>query len=157
MSASIASAAPAVVLIVRHAEKEALPADDPPLTGAGRQRAEELVRVVSAWSAAGASVRELFASEVKRTQQTLQPLAKSTGLAISVVGAKDFAALVKRILAMDGGIVVVAGHSNTVPAILQALGGPAGITIADADFDHLFAVTFAGGQANVVDLRYGAH
>ena len=32
--AIVAGAAPAVVLIVRHAEKEALPADDPPLTAA---------------------------------------------------------------------------------------------------------------------------
>src|SRR4051794_30294686 len=93
--AMLASAAPAVVLIVRHAEKEALPADDPPLTAAGRQRAEELVGVVHAWAAAGAPVRELFASEVKRTQQTLEPLANVTALKISVVGAKDTAALVK--------------------------------------------------------------
>ena len=31
LAVNIASAAPAVVLIVRHAEKEALPAGDPPL------------------------------------------------------------------------------------------------------------------------------
>jgi phosphohistidine phosphatase SixA len=153
----VAPAAPAVILIVRHAEKEALPADDPPLTAGGRQRAEELARVVSAWSAAGAPVRALFASEVKRTRQTLEPLAAATGLTVSVVGAKDTAALVQRILAVDGGIVVIAGHSNTVPAIVEALGGPAGIAIADAEFDRLFAVTIAGRKTAVVALRYGAH
>ena len=84
-----------------------------------------------AWSEAGVPVRELFATEVTRTQQTIAPLAKSTGLAVSVVSAKDTAALIKRILAVDGGIVVVAGHSNTVPEIIQAPGGPAAITIGD--------------------------
>ncbi len=153
--ASGAAAAPAVVLVVRHAEKESVPADDPPLTIAGRQRSAELARVVQAWSAAGATVRDLIASEVKRTQQTLQPLSASTGVPVSVVAAKDTAALVKRIMAIDGGIVVVAGHSNTVPAILQALGGPAGIVIADAEFDRLFAVVGAGSGARVVALRYG--
>jgi phosphohistidine phosphatase SixA len=153
--AAAAGAAPAVVLVVRHAEKEALPADDPPLTPAGKQRSAELVRVVQSWSSAGAPLRELFVSEVKRTQQTLQPLAAASGLALSVVNAKDTATLVKRILAIDGGIVVVAGHSNTVPALIEALGGPAGIVIADSEFDRLFAVTGAGAQARVVALRYG--
>jgi broad specificity phosphatase PhoE len=153
--AASAGAAPAVVLVVRHAEKEAVPADDPALTAKGRQRAAELARVVQAWAAGGVPVRELFASEVKRTQQTLGPLAASTRLAVSVVNAKDTAALVKKILAVDGGIVVVAGHSNTVPALLEALGGPAGIVIADAEYDRLFAVTGAGAGARVVALRYG--
>lgn len=154
--ANAAWTAPAVILIVRHAEKAPLPADDPPLTSAGHARASELVRVVQAWTAAGLPLRQLFASEVKRTQQTLEPLAASANLRPSIVNAKDIAALVQRILAVDGGIVVVAGHSNTVPALIQALGGPAGIAIADSEFDRLFAVTFAAGEARVVALRYGA-
>jgi len=154
--ATIASAAPALVLIVRHAEREAVPADDPPLTAAGRRRAEELVRVVRAWSATGVTVRALFASEVKRTHETLEPLAAAIGMTISTVAAKDTAALLRRILAVDGGIVVVAGHSNTVPAIAQALGGPTGIALADAEFDRLFAVTGVGAHAEVISLRYGA-
>src|SRR3954453_2542467 len=91
-------AAPAVVLIVRHAEKAAAPAQDPPLTAAGNQRAGELARVAGAWTAAGAPIRALFASEVQRTQQTLLPLAATSGLKITVVKASDTAALVKRIL-----------------------------------------------------------
>ena len=153
--AGSAIAAPAVVLVVRHAEKESAPKDDPPLTIAGKLRAAELARVVQAWSAAGAPVRDLIASEVKRTQETLQPVSSATGVAVSVVAAKDTAALVKRIMAIDGGIVVVAGHSNTVPDILKALGCSAGITIADAEFDRLFAVVGAGPGARLVALRYG--
>lgn len=149
-----ASAAPAVVLVVRHAEKAAAPADDPGLTAAGKQRAAELALVVQAWSAGGAPVRALFATELKRTQQTLQPIAVATGVAVAVVPAKDIAALVKEIMAVDGGIVVVAGHSNTVPDIVRALGGPAGIVIEDSEFDGLFALTQPGAGARVVLLRY---
>jgi phosphohistidine phosphatase SixA len=153
--ASLAAAAPAVVLVVRHAERAAAPADDPPLTAIGKQRAEELARVVQAWSAAGAPVSALFASEVRRTQQTLEPTAAATHVKVSVVAAKDTPALAKAILAIEGGVVVVAGHSNTIPAIVQALGGPAGIVIADADFDRLFVITSPGAKAQVVTLRYG--
>ena len=157
MIARVAPAAPAVILIVRHAEKEALPADDPPLTAAGQQRAEELARVVGTWNAAGAAVRALFASEVKRTSQTLAPLAAATGLTVSVVGAKNTAALVQRILAVDGGIVVVAGHSKYGAGNRGGARRTAGIAIADSEFDRLFAVTISGGKTAVVALRYGAH
>jgi len=150
----VASAAPAVVLVVRHAEKEAAPADDPGLTTVGKQRAAELALVVQAWSAGGAPVRALFATELKRTQQTLRPLSAATGIAVSQVKAKDTAALVKEIMAVEGGIVVVAGHSNTVPDIVRALGGPAGIVIEDSEFDRLFALTQPGARARVVLLRY---
>ncbi len=149
-----ASAAPAVVLVVRHAEKAAAPADDPGLTAAGKERAAELALVVQAWTAGGAPVRALFATELKRTQQTLEPIAAATGVAVSVVSAKDTAALVKKIQEVEGGIVVVAGHSNTVPEIVRALGGPAGIVIEDSEFDRLFALTQPGGRARVVLLRY---
>jgi phosphohistidine phosphatase SixA len=152
--ATCVQAAPAVVLVVRHAEKELLPKDDPPLTAAGRERATELARVVEAWTAGGVPLRGVFASEVKRTQETLAPLAASTRIAVSVVAAKDTDGLVKQILAVDGGIVVVAGHSNTLPARLGALGA-AGIMIADSEFDRLFAVTQPGPDARWVELRYG--
>jgi len=52
-------------------------------------------------------------------------------------------------------IVVVAGHSNTLPGVIQALGGPTGITIDDNEFDRLFALTGAGGSASLVGMRYG--
>lgn len=150
-----ALAAPAVVILVRHAEKAAMPADDPDLTIAGRKRADELARVMAAWKAAGGKVRALFATEFKRTQQTLAPLAAATGLPVTQVKAAETAALVKRILAVSSGMVVVAGHNNTVPAVIRALGGPAGITISETEFDRLFALTGAGGSAAVVAMRYG--
>ena len=95
LAPQIAPAAPALVILVRHAEKEATPADDPGLTLAGRQRAEELGRVVAAWRVSGARVRALFASEAKRTQETLSPLAAATGLKVTAVDGKDTATLVK--------------------------------------------------------------
>lgn len=155
MAPQLALGAPAVVILVRHAERDGAMADDPVLTPAGRLRAAELARVVATWKAAGATVKALFASEAKRTQQTLAPLAAATGVAVTQVKAADTAALVKKILAVNGGVVVVAGHSNTVPGVIQALGGPAGITIDDAEFNRLFVVTGAPGKAVVVAMRYG--
>ena len=156
LAAGLAHAAPAVVILVRHAERAGEMTEDGSLTADGKQRAEELARVVAAWKAPGGKVLALFATEKKRTQETLAPLAVG-GVKVTVVSAADTTALVKKILALKGGVVVVAGHSNTVPGVIQALGGPAGITIEDKEFDRLFALTGAGGHATLVDMRYGAH
>jgi phosphohistidine phosphatase SixA len=149
------TAAPDLVILVRHAEKAAEPATNPPLSDAGRQRAARLPAILETWTATGAPIRALFATELLRTQQTLDPLSKMTHQPITTVDAKDTAALVKKILALNGGIVVVAGHSNTLPEIIEALGGPSGLEIDDPDYTRLFLLTFPGANpARLVELHY---
>src|SRR5262249_39749640 len=121
------SAAPNLVILVRHAEKASTPETDPPLSDAGRQRALKLPRILETWTATGARVRALFATELQRTQQTLAPLAACTHVHVTVVKSNNTAELVKKVLAAPAGIVVIAGHSNTVPEIIEALGGPSNI------------------------------
>jgi phosphohistidine phosphatase SixA len=147
-----AFAAPDIVIVVRHAEKAALPADDPPLNAQGKQRAAELARLAEAWTAAGTPIRALFASEVQRTQQTLAPTVALTHLPVTITPANDIEALVKKIRAVNGGVAVVVGHSNTVPAIVKALGGAPDLTIGDAEYDRVFVITPVG----VIEMRYGA-
>src|SRR5215467_8005181 len=106
--ASSLPAAPNLVILVRHGERDSQAADAP-LNAAGRDRARELAHVLEAWTATGARIRALFATERQRTQQTLEPLSGSTHVAITIVNAKETDALVKKILAFHGGIVVVAG------------------------------------------------
>ena len=58
----------------------------------------------------------------------------------------------------DGAVVLIAGHSNTVPEMIAALGVPPPLpTIGEQDFDNLFVVTAnaATGQAALVALKYG--
>ncbi len=52
--------------------------------------------------------------------------------------ARDTDGLVARLRAEHaGGVVLLVGHSNTVPAIIKALGGP-DVTIGDMEYDNLF-------------------
>jgi broad specificity phosphatase PhoE len=56
-----------------------------------------------------------------------------------------------------GETVLVVGHSNTVPAIVEALGAKRPADICDAEFDNLYIVTIAAdGTAGVVRSKYGA-
>lgn len=139
------------VLVVRHAEK-ADPIGDPPLSPEGQIRAETLVHV-----AGDADVAAVYATEYLRTQQTVQPLATHLGLPVSEVNADDVEGLVDQILADHAGeVVLVAGHSDTVPAIIEELGGDPIPPIAENEYDNLFVVTVCRcGAPNVVHLRYG--
>jgi broad specificity phosphatase PhoE len=142
-----------VVLVVRHAEKAASPADDPPLSEAGFERAKALAHVL-----ANAGVKAIFVTQYQRTQQTVAPIAEALNIAVTQVDAAAADLLAARIRAEhQGQVVLIAGHSNTVPQIIAALGGGSVGPIADADFDELFVVYVPeSGAAKVLRLQYGA-
>ena len=52
-------------------------------------------------------------------------------------------------------VVLVSGHTNTIPQIIQAFGGGTIAPIDESDFGNMFIVTASGSSATVVKLRYG--
>jgi hypothetical protein len=49
----------------------------------------------------------------------------------------------------------VVGHSNSVPAVIKALGGDVAPAIGEKEYDNLFVVTvYAKGNASVTQLKY---
>ena len=142
------------VIVVRHAEKNIEPNNpDPDLSPAGQARAQELSRMFS-----DAGVSAIYATQFKRTQQTVKPLANRLGLTANVLEAKNTQQLVRQILtAHRGQTIFVAGHNNTVPEIVAALGGGNFPVIPENEFDNMFIVTvYRFGRAKVVKLKYGS-
>jgi len=139
------------VILVRHAERAGGTSPEVGISEAGRCRAEVLAGML-----ADAGVRQIFTSEVGRTQQTAAPLARKLNLTPEVVPAKDVEALVAKLRSGPaGGTVLVVGHSNTVPDIIERLGAGAVAPIADSEYDRLFVVTFSGPrEVTVVTLHY---
>ena len=155
---------PTTVIFVRHAEKEAEPKQDPPLTKQGVARSQELARVLST-----AGVKVIYTSQFLRTRQTAEPLTAKTGVSATVLTIKpdpsnlrliaeeSTAELVNKILQRPGDTAVVIGHSNWIPDVIKMLGGDVVPTIDEQKFDDLFIVTVYGkGKAKVVQLKYGA-
>ncbi len=138
------------VFLVRHAEKEAVD-KDPGLTGAGIRRAESLAKVLS-----GADLKAAYATEFRRTRDTVAPAARAAGVTPTVVAAMDDAALAKKLLADHAGQnVLVAGHSNTIPAILKALGVEKAVELGHDDYDDLFVVVLEPGRRpHLISLKY---
>jgi broad specificity phosphatase PhoE len=141
------------LLLVRHAEKAAEPGDDPPLTEAGRERAAALARM-----AASSGVSAVYATQYLRTQQTVEPLAAQLGLTIRQRDSGDTDGLVAQVLSENRGqTVVVAGHSNTVPMLVEKLTGKPVPPIEENEYDNLYVVTSWGtGHGTAVRLRYGS-
>src|SRR5918998_3630008 len=92
-SAATSLNAQVVVFLVRHAEKtQDGDAKDPELSAAGRARAEALAKIVK-----DVGITAIFATELKRTQQTAAPLSRLTKIPITTVPAKDTAALIAKL------------------------------------------------------------
>ena len=142
---------PTTVLIVRHAEKAASPPDNPPLTAAGQERAKNLIHIVGK-----AGIKAIYATQYARTQQTVQPLADHLGLTVNKLEAGNTKQLVDEALSKHAGeVILFAGHSNTIPDIITALGGDPISPIGDNDYDNLYIVTiYSPGKAKVVNLKY---
>ncbi|HEV7799411.1 MAG TPA: phosphoglycerate mutase family protein [Pyrinomonadaceae bacterium] len=147
---------PALTLIlVRHAEKKIVPPEnkDPDLSPAGVARAEELRRMFGS-TAIGA----IYATQYKRTQQTVKPLADKLGLPITQVEAKKTSELVKQIRSRKvGEIIFIAGHNNSVPEIIAAFGGPQLPIIPETEYDNLYIlIVQSDGSARLLQMKYGS-
>jgi len=140
------------VILVRHADRNGK-ADE--LTDAGRVRAQELIHVLEK-----SPLHAVFHSEFARTEATATPVATARGLSPQRRGAADIDALVTEIRAKHAGdTVLVVAHSDTVPKLVKAFGGP-GFTIGDNEFDDLFVLEFESGSEvppSCLRLQYGAN
>ena len=136
------------VVLTRHAEKGA--GEDPGLTEAGRARAQTLAGLL-----ARAGVDAIFVSEARRTRETAAPVAAAAGIEPIVVSAKEMGSLVDLLKGHHKGeVVLVVGHSNTIPAIAGALGEDIG-AISEADYGGLWIVSFSRLRGTrLIELRY---
>ncbi|MDQ8755646.1 phosphoglycerate mutase family protein [Sphingosinicella sp. LHD-64] len=145
--ALIPAAAPAetstqpLIYVMRHLNTPA-GERDPDLLPEGRETAEAL----AAWFPADAQPTVIYVSDFKRTRQTAAPLAARLGLTPVVYDPADTPALVARVQAERGPVLIV-GHSNTVPDIVAALGGTRPAALVHEDFGEIWRVTPDGATA----------
>jgi phosphohistidine phosphatase SixA len=152
-SAACRAPVTSTVILVRHAERP--PGTDPELNADGVARAESL-----AVTLAGATVDAIVHTQFKRTQQTAAPLARRKGINPVVVTAggteaQHAQAVLDALVPYAGKTVVYVGHSNTVPAVIQALGITPPPAVADTSYSHFFIVRRRGAMAELIRVRYG--
>ena len=125
------------VFLVRHAEKTSA-AGDAPLSPEGEKRADCLAGVLK-----DAGIKQIYVTDVLRTQQTAAPLAKALKIKPTILPAKDSNGLIKNLAYSGGGNVLVVGHSDTVPFVIARLQGGTVAPIGENEFDRMFVMTIA--------------
>jgi phosphohistidine phosphatase SixA len=81
----------------------------------------------------------IYVSSTKRAQQTAAPLAQRLGITPKIYDPANTPALVQQVRA-EAGTVLVVGHSNTVPDIVQQLGGIRPAPITETQFGDIWHV-----------------
>ena len=138
-------AAPAYY-VMRHLQK-AEGGSDPALSTEGTANAQRL----AAWFEGKAKPQAIYVSTTRRARETAMPLAAKLGLTPKEYNPADTAALVARVRA-DAGSVLVVGHSNTVPDIVAGLGGTRPAPLGEMDFGTVWMVARDGGATEPLTL-----
>ena len=140
------------VILIRHAERQnpGSTKPDPRLNAAGKARAKKLIHVIGP-----SGVKAIYHSHFARSRETARPLA--THLELSPIVMDEPPQIKSDILSHHGGqTVLVVGHSDTIPDLINRLGAGSVPAIDDNEFDNLFIVKVFGQQsASVTRLKYG--
>lgn len=143
-----------VIFVVRHGETETAADPDPNLSVEGRERAARLARMLSGAQPVR-GVDAIFASEFRRTHQTVTPLSETLALPVNLVPSATWDDLAKRITREHRGeYVLVAGSATTVPQLLKGL-ADVEVTLREDEYDAMFIV-FAPqiSKTKVVRVKY---
>ena len=120
---------PTTIYFVRHAETDGPSANNPNLSQEGKQRAERLAELVG-------KVDAVYATGYHRTQQTAEPTARKSGVEVQTYQAGD-----DKFLAGKMGNILVVGHSNTIPDLVNSISGSSAYTnIDESNYGNLFTV-----------------
>lgn len=111
-------------ILIRHAEKDtnysnaSMMQADPPLSKEGAIRANNLPKVLQQYS-----LNAIFSTKYQRTKLTVGPLANQYQLPIEEYDPKLLSPFAEKLMSSEflGKTVVIVGHSNTTPALVNLL------------------------------------
>jgi broad specificity phosphatase PhoE len=140
------------VILIRHGERNNPSAAnrDPHLNTAGKTRAKKLIHVIGQ-----SGIKAIYNSHFVRSRETAQPVAFHLGL--SPIVMDEPVQIKSDILSHHAGqTVLVIGHSDTVPDLINRFGAGSMPVIDDGEFDNLFVVkVFSRQRASLTRLKYG--
>jgi 2,3-bisphosphoglycerate-dependent phosphoglycerate mutase len=150
-SAACAQSTLTTFIFVRHAEKVIDGSKDPELTAEGKERAVRLSSML-----ANQKVNAVYATDFKRTRLTVEPMATNHQLMVTTYESFEEARLKELAARHKGGTIVICGHSNTTPAMINKLIGRDQLKQwEDADYGNFVIVTVsASGETSLTMLRY---
>lgn len=142
------------IILVRHAEKIAddMNGKDVPLSKAGQERARLLAEMLK-----DSGITAIYATDTVRTRATAQPLANELHLPIKDLGQRDPEGAIRWLKKENpNDVVLIVGHTDTLPGLLRALGYRRDVRIHSNDYTNLFVVIpRAGKPPSVIRVAFG--
>lgn len=140
-----------VIYLVRHAEKAKEGGKDPLLTAEGQERAARLSTIFKE-----ANIDRVYSTIYQRTQLTAKPTADIVEAGIMIYDPSDLKGFAKQLKNRGGSVLLVVGHSNTTPTLVNELIGEEQFPmIEEREYGNLFRVTIGeDGRGKAILLKY---
>jgi len=140
------------IVLVRHAEKAGETAmdktGDPDLSADGEARAKRLLEIVKKYKP-----HEIYATAYKRAQETVQPTAEYRHKQIQTYDPAKQNELIDHIMKGTTDHFLIAGHSNTVPMLVNALmGKEVFVKMPDTEYGVIYVVKMRKGKFRRVEV-----
>jgi len=130
------------VIVIRHAEKVNDGTKNPSLSEAGHHRAKRLSDMLSE-----VRIDQAYTTSYKRTNQTLTPLCEAKNIEIKTYDARNTAFMEEVIKNSKGKTIIIAGHSNTIPNLINKLIKEEKYSeIDEDDYGKMWILTFKNNQ-----------
>ena len=140
------------IILFRHAEAEQDGTKNPALNEIGKERAAELLRVLSK-----TEIQAVYSTELKRTIATASAIASERGLEIIYYDPSSKTFIDEILEKHQGETIAISGHSNTTPALVNQLIGEEKYPSLDHNiYDNIFFVSYIGKEnVKVIQTKYG--
>jgi len=104
------------VIVLRHAEKANDGTKNPSLSEDGQNRAKRLSAMLK-----DVVIDEAYSTPYKRTTETLTPLCEAQNIEIQPYDTRNINLVEEIIKSKKGKTIIIAGHSNTIPNLINQL------------------------------------
>jgi len=128
------------MILIRHAEKSNDDSRDPSLSESGKQRAKLLAQLF-----ADVTIDAFYATPYKRTIGTISPLANIRGKEVQMYSPTDRNQVLEIFDSGKGTTMIIAGHSNTIPPMVNLLIGKDKFPELDeSEYGKIWVLIFKG-------------
>ena len=136
-----------MIILVRHAEK-ADDSSDTELSEAGRQRAQRLVKAIGKYRPGA-----FYSTNYKRTRDTIGPLAAKRNKEVQTYDPRRPGELLNNIANSKTKRFVVAGHSNTIPKLVNLITKKELFKdLEESEFSVIWLIRIKDGKVTKVEL-----
>ena len=144
-------------VLTTHAEIDSNTGINPGLNQLGLRRAKSLQDIIASIDVV-AGVDAIYATQLRATQETAEPLSKSLSLPMNLIDATDVEGLINAIMdEHKGKIILIVTHPDTLPKLVVELQGSKKIEpVTLTENNKIFIVSVPWfGKVKTLQLKYG--